>query len=259
MESSLLTLVKNMHRKFGLENASGPTQLTTEEKQFRIAALREEIQEYEDADNLVKQYDALLDLLVFAVGTLERQGLPLLKGFEAVMEANMAKELGQNGSKRGGFKRDLVKPEGWTGPENKLAVILNNETALAVNSHEALTFHPITPSSDGAIVSGFAPKFDNYKVRVDLLPIYPMTAIAEVFAFGASKYFANSYRQGETVAWSRTYGSILRHLFAFWSGDNIDPESGKSHLAHAGTQLMILMEHTKHNQNKDDRFKREAA
>jgi predicted HAD superfamily Cof-like phosphohydrolase len=259
MESRLLTLLKTMHRKFGLENTSGPTQLTTEEKQFRIAALREEIQEYEDANDLVKQYDALLDLLVFAVGTLERQGFPLLEGFEAVMEANMAKELGQNGNKRGGFKRDLVKPVGWTGPEPKLAAILNRASMPVIDSHEALTFHPIAPGSDGKIVAGFAPKFDSNKVRVDLLPIYPMTAIAEVFTFGASKYFADSYRQGETVAWSRTYGSILRHLFAFWSGEDTDPESGKPHLAHAGTQLMILMEHTKFNQDKDDRFKREAA
>jgi len=109
------------------------------------------------------------------------------------------------------------------------------------------------PSSDGTIQPGFAPKFDATKVRVDLLPIDPMIQIAEVFTFGSKKYFANSYRQGETVVWSRTYGSVLRHLFAFWNGEDTDPESGMSHLAHAGTQLMILMEHAKYNQDKDDR------
>jgi hypothetical protein len=114
----------------------------------------------------------------------------------------------------------------------------------------------IEPGSDGQIVPGYAPKFDSNKVRVDLLPIDPMLQIAEVFTFGAKKYFANSYRQGETVAWSRTYGSIMRHLMAFWSGEDRDPESGLNHLAHAGTQLMILMEHVRHNQDKDDRFTR---
>jgi Domain of unknown function (DUF5664) len=115
------------------------------------------------------------------------------------------------------------------------------------------------PSSDGTIVKGFAPKFDACKVRVDLLPVTPIIQIAEVFTFGAQKYFANSYRQGETVAWSRTYGSVLRHLFAFWGGEDTDPESGLPHLAHAGTQLMILMEHAKNNPTKDDRFKGDPA
>lgn len=249
MESKVMDLVKAMHQKFGLENTTGPCDLSEEEKQFRSDAMLEELNEYIAADTLVDQYDALLDLIVFAVGTLERHGFPLQAGFEKVMEANMAKELGQNGQKRGGFKRDLVKPEGWTAPEAKLQLILDSNT----NPQVEFSF---APSSDGKIVAGFAPKFDATKVRLDLLPIEPMMQIANVFGFGAKKYFANSYRQGETVVWSRTYGSIMRHMMAFWSGEDKDPESGLDHLAHAGTQLFILMEHTAHNKNKDDRFVR---
>ena len=225
MESRIMGLVKAMHKKFGLTSAGLPWHLEPHEKAFRVKALQEELDEYNAATTLVDEYDALLDLIVFAVGTLDRQGLPLLEGFEKVMKANMAKEVGQNGEKRGGFKRD-----------NLLSNI------------------KIAPSSDGTIQPGFAPKFDSTKVRVDLLPIDPMMQVANVFGFGAKKYFANSYRQGETVAWSRTYGSILRHLFAFWQGEDTDPESGLPHLAHAGTQLFILMEHTAHNKDKDDRF-----
>jgi len=249
MESKLMDLVKAMHAKFGLENTKGVLHLTKEEKEFRSMAMLEELNEYIAADTLVDQYDALLDLIVFAVGTLERHGFPLQAGFEKVMEANMAKELGQNGEKRGGFKRDLVKPEGWTAPEAKLQLILDS------NSDTQVVFD-FAPSSDGNIVAGFAPKFDAAKVRVDLLPIEPMMQIANVFGFGAKKYFANSYRQGETVVWSRTYGSIMRHMMAFWLGEDKDPESGLPHLAHAGTQLFILMEHAAHNKNKDDRFVR---
>ena len=252
MESKVMDLVKAMHKKFGLENTTGPCDLSEEEKQFRSDAMLEELNEYIAADTLVDQYDALLDLIVFAVGTLERHGFPLQAGFEKVMEANMAKELGQNGEKRGGFKRDLVKPEGWTAPEAELQLILDSNT----NPQVEFSF---APSSDGKIVAGFAPKFDATKVRLDLLPIDPMMQIANVFGFGAKKYFANSYRQGETVVWSRTYGSIMRHMMAFWSGEDKDPESGLDHLAHAGTQLFILMEHTAHNKNKDDRFVRSQA
>lgn len=253
MESRIMGLVKAMHKKFGLTSAGLPWHLEPHEKAFRVKALQEELDEYNAATTLVDEYDALLDLIVFAVGTLDRQGLPLLEGFEKVMKANMAKEVGQNGEKRGGFKRDLVKPKGWVGPEEELKQIIQQvpETRKLEN---LLSNIKIAPSSDGTIQPGFAPKFDATKVRVDLLPIDPMMQVANVFGFGAKKYFANSYRQGETVAWSRTYGSILRHLFAFWQGEDTDPESGLPHLAHAGTQLFILMEHTAHNKDKDDRF-----
>lgn len=258
MESRLMALVKAMHTKFDLENNTGPRGLSTDERQFRIAAMQEELNEYSEATALVDEYDALLDLLVFTIGTLERQGFPLLEGFEAVMEANMKKSLaGSSEASKRGFKRDLVKPAGWTGPEDKLATILLNTSTL--KTQLPLDLGAVAPSSDGQLVPGFAPKFDATKVRVDLLPIDPMLDVANVFGFGARKYFANSYRHGQTVAWSRTYGSIIRHLFAFWNGEDNDPESGLPHLAHAGTQLFILMEHAKHNRDKDDRFNRDAA
>jgi hypothetical protein len=67
----------------------------------------------------------------------------------------------------------------------------------------------------------------------------------------------NNWRKdGDNTEWSRTYSSIQRHLNSWWSGEDIDPESGMSHLAHATTQLMILMIHTKyHNEKMDDRYK----
>ena len=259
MESRLMAALKAMHTKFDLANTTGPAALSFEEKQFRIKAMQEELDEYADAQTLDDSYDALLDLIVFAIGTLERHGFPLLDGFMAVMEANMKKELaGSNEASKRGFKRDLVKPAGWTGPEPKLREILGEAARLKTQLPLDLGGE-VLPGSTGEIVAGFAPKFDATKIRVDLLPVDPMLDVANVFGFGARKYFANSYRQGQTVAWSRTYGSILRHLFAFWSGEDNDPESGLPHLAHAGTQLFILMEHAKHNQDKDDRFKRSAA
>lgn len=259
MESKLMVLIKTMHEKFGLDNDTGPMDLSEDEKEFRSMAMAEELNEYIHATTLVDQYDALLDLIVFAVGTLERHGFPLLTGFEKVMEANMAKEIGQNGTKRGGFKRDLIKPVGWTAPEVKLQLILDRQFVDSLPIGPMLQIAPssgstFAPSSDGTITPGFAPKFDATKVRVDLLPIDPMLQIANVFGFGAKKYFANSYRHGETVVWSRTYGSIMRHMMAFWSGEDCDKESGLTHLAHAGTQLFILMEHTANNPDKDDRF-----
>jgi hypothetical protein len=247
-----------MHEKFGLANTTGATHLSKEEKDFRVAALQEELNEYSDAESLVDQYDALLDLIVFAVGSLERHGFPLQEGFEIVMRANMAKEVGQNGSKRGGFKRDLVKPAGWQSPEPELENVLSKPIAIGgvprpVQWPPAPTTQSLPPGSDGMPVQGFAPKYDAGKMRLDLVPASGVMAAADVFGYGAQKYYANSWRSGEMVTWSRTYGSIQRHLLTFWSGENVDPESGKPHLSHAITQLMILIEHQNINKKGDDR------
>lgn len=102
---------------------------------------------------------------------------------------------------------------------------------------------------------GKAPKFDSTKAPMHLIPVKPLKDVAEVLAFGADKYGAQSWREGEMIAWSRSYSAILRHLMAFHSGEDNDPETGKSHLAHAACCVLMLLEHTHVNPAGDDRFK----
>jgi predicted HAD superfamily Cof-like phosphohydrolase len=128
-------LIKEMHTKFGISYDGPPRSLDHAEKNFRVAALFEELEEFAQDDTLVGQYDALLDLMVFALGTMERMGYPLSEGFATVMACNLAKQVGNNPSKsnpgRGQYKGvDLVKPDGWTGPEDKLTEILINRSVL---------------------------------------------------------------------------------------------------------------------------------
>lgn len=125
-ESQIMYRVREMHEKFQINYDGPPRKLDTRERAFRIEAMKEELEEYETATTLVEQYDALLDLIVFAVGTLHRQGLPLLSGYQLVMHANMQKELGPNKNKaRGEYKNDLRKPANWLSPEGGLKRIIN--------------------------------------------------------------------------------------------------------------------------------------
>lgn len=98
-------------------------------------------------------------------------------------------------------------------------------------------------------------KFDQDAIPVQLLPTIPLLAISKVFGYGARKYAANSWRSPDRkpVNLMRTYGSIMRHLLKWASGEDNDPESGYSHLWHAGTQLMILIEHVETGAAEDDR------
>lgn len=122
--------VRKMHEHFDLVYDGPPRNLDPEEKAFRIAAMQEELDEFKASIDLVDEYDAMLDLLVFTIGTLDRMGLPVFQGFRAVMDCNMQKTVGPN-SKRGGFSRDLVKPEGFEGPEAALELIIHDATVWA--------------------------------------------------------------------------------------------------------------------------------
>lgn len=96
-------------------------------------------------------------------------------------------------------------------------------------------------------------KHDTGKIRLELLSVPALNAIAEVMTFGAKKYADHNWRKG--FDWSRLYGAALRHLTAHMSGEDKDPESGLSHLAHLGCCVMFLLEHESRNLGTDDRFR----
>jgi hypothetical protein len=98
-------------------------------------------------------------------------------------------------------------------------------------------------------------KYDNDKIPMALVPAEAIEKVAKVLSFGATKYGANNWRDdGHSTPYTRTYSSILRHLSAWSKGEDIDPESGQEHLAHATTQLMILMIHQAEHPESDDRY-----
>jgi hypothetical protein len=103
-------------------------------------------------------------------------------------------------------------------------------------------------------------KFDTDKPQLQLVPAFPLLEISRVFGFGAKKYGQNNWRRdADLYGWTRHYCSIQRHLNAWIDGEDLDPESGMPHLAHATTQLMILLQLTKDAPQCDDRFKKESA
>jgi hypothetical protein len=95
-------------------------------------------------------------------------------------------------------------------------------------------------------------KFDTDKVMVELLPIESLEEIAKVMTFGAKKYNAENWRAG--IKWKRVLGAAMRHLMAFMRGENKDPESGLSHLAHLGCCVMFLLWYEQHRNGFDDRY-----
>jgi hypothetical protein len=91
------------------------------------------------------------------------------------------------------------------------------------------------------------------KPRWDLVPFKAVDQIAQVLTFGAIKYKDNNWREG--TRWGRCYAALQRHVTAWWEGEELDPETGLSHLAHAGCCLFFLMEFQRNGWGDDDRFK----
>lgn len=100
-------------------------------------------------------------------------------------------------------------------------------------------------------------KFDQDKVRLDLISSIALIQLGQVLTFGAKKYDSHNWRGG--IHWSRLLGAALRHTFAYLGGQDKDPETGISHLAHAMCCLMFLLEFEQTHPELDDRYKNDHS
>ena len=89
---------------------------------FRLDFLEEELTETvkafaeNDGEELV---DGLIDLCVVAIGTLDAFGIDPYKAWDAVLEANMAKEVGVKPTRPNPLGvPDLIKPDNWKAPSH---------------------------------------------------------------------------------------------------------------------------------------------
>lgn len=84
---------------------------------FRTDFLKEELREAEEAESAEDFVDAMIDLCVVAIGTLDLFGVDSYTAWDRVHEANMQKEVGIKPTRPNPLGLpDLVKPEGWKAP-----------------------------------------------------------------------------------------------------------------------------------------------
>lgn len=116
-----------MHNKFGVrewfEKNKDDKDLMRKYIMFRMLMIGEEYQETlsainnSDAEEVV---DGLIDMCVFAIGTLDVMGVDANEAWDRVYEANMAKEPGVKPGRPNRFGLpDLLKPSGWKGPTHE--------------------------------------------------------------------------------------------------------------------------------------------
>jgi predicted HAD superfamily Cof-like phosphohydrolase len=119
--------IVRMHHKFGVgkwfDANKDNKELMAKYLAFRMSMIKEEYDETmaaienKDPEEIV---DGLIDMCVFAIGTLDVFGVDPTIAWNKVYEANMAKDVGVKEGRPNPFGLpDLIKPEGWTAPSHK--------------------------------------------------------------------------------------------------------------------------------------------
>jgi hypothetical protein len=92
-------------------------------------------------------------------------------------------------------------------------------------------------------------------IRKAALSTVPMGVIAEIgvgMMEGAAKYGRHNFR-AVGVRSSVYFDATMRHLIAYWEGEDIDPDSGMSHIAKALTSLAVWRDAQMQGMCTDDR------
>lgn len=100
-------------------------------------------------------------------------------------------------------------------------------------------------------------KHDQEKVKMELLSSFWLRGVAQVLTFGAAKYSADNWRRGIEIR--RLTGAAMRHLTAFNDGEDLDPETGLSHVFHFSCCAMFIAELMLTHPELDNRYKVENA
>jgi hypothetical protein len=120
--------IRMMHLKFGVhewfEKNKHDKDLMAKYLRFRLKMCMEEMNETIDAalfdKNPEEVVDGLIDLCVFAIGTLDVFGVDANEAWDRVYAANVNKQVGVKPGRPNKFGLpDLIKPSGWTPPSHE--------------------------------------------------------------------------------------------------------------------------------------------
>ncbi len=115
-----------MHNRFGVrkwfdENKDNKD-LMDKYLKFRLSMCKEELNETLDAveaKDPEEIVDGLIDMCVFAIGTLDVFGVDANEAWDRVYKANVSKDVGVKEGRPNPFGLpDLIKPEGWEAPNH---------------------------------------------------------------------------------------------------------------------------------------------
>lgn len=123
----------------------------------------------------------------------------------------------------------------------------------ALGTSEAIR-EPAAPVGDvNSNARGSGARFNSGKPDYSLIPMKLLEGEARVWAYGAKKYKAWNWMKG--MDWNVPFACAMRHMAAWQAGEDIDPETGESHLDHAMCNLRMLRYYADFYKEGDNRPK----
>lgn len=99
-----------------------PTFLSQDRVSIRYTWMKEELEEFFEAQNIYEQVDSIIDLLYYALGTLVELGVEPDELFILLHEWNL-KKLDKICFDESG---KVLKPEGWEHPDKEIKEIIDS-------------------------------------------------------------------------------------------------------------------------------------
>ncbi len=99
-------------------------------------------------------------------------------------------------------------------------------------------------------------KFDQDKTDWAILPFTAIEEIIKVLKFGEGKYARGNFAINGGLSHTRLINALIRHTISYARGEDNDPETGLSHIAHAGCCVVFLLHYITHKDEfttNDDR------
>lgn len=97
-----------------------------------------------------------------------------------------------------------------------------------------------------------ASKNDQEKPDLSLLPKILLEEISKAYMVGEKKYGRYNYCKGHKQ--SQLIAAAIRHLTAYFEGEECDPIDGQSHLGAAGASIGMLLRQRQLGTSIDDRY-----
>jgi hypothetical protein len=94
-------------------------------------------------------------------------------------------------------------------------------------------------------------RYNQGKLEWSLVDFDSLEGLVRVLEYGKNKYARDNWKLGMPV--TQVTESLMRHLFAFAKGEDVDPESGCRHISHVLCNAMFLEYILREKQHYDDR------
>ena len=120
MSTNMVSDIQKMYDKYGFNTYNFSEEKLNSFLDFRVNFIEEELSELKSAieqRDKSEVVDAIIDIIVVAIGTLHLFDVDIHKAWDEVLKTNLMKKVGEKDTRKNNFGfPDLIKPEGWISP-----------------------------------------------------------------------------------------------------------------------------------------------